>query len=288
MGFYGLGPQDVAVFFYDLVGSHAINQYITMASLTDAQFGYQRPQQPLNILGHQTTGMMLGGEPTTSFSMSKLITQETDMLQDHTGRNDLAIQIGPATQRDILVTGIGLYSGVITDHSVAFTAGGVGTESASFIFNNNQFFNYNNGTNANKDEDIMYVPSTGMKLNLGGLVGTHSVLSANYSTKFNWIKRGVVSDGVGLKDYILELARPIEFSASVEIAQHDYLPQTGATAEGLLDYPSTWELNIYGGSPWAGSIRMTYTVPNARLVSETMGYSDNGIPTVTLQYQGVA
>ena len=248
--------------------------------INSAQFSYSVPKAPLNILGQQTTGQILNGAYSVDFSLSRNLLNQ-DALLTLTGRNDLDLKYATKKTTSEYQNYLHVTGGAITDYSISVSAAGVPEQSASFTFSD--VLPYSGITEASstlteESSALAYVPQSGIQLNLDDQEGTNVVTSANLSIKFNWIKENILRTGESDERFLLELVRPITYTASVDLLLDDYMLDSFS-----FHNPKTWELKIYSDS----ALLNTFTMQNAELVGESVNLSSSSLPTVTLQYQGV-
>jgi len=275
-----IDPSKVSIMMYDGVGTYASGSYVPLYSVTQCNFGYDLPKSDVNILGHRTESSILSGPPSTSFSMSRLWGQGKDILLAHTGRSDLKFHLGKiaaAGTRLNSYTGISLTDGAISNLSISVSAGEVPSISADFIFSDNNFYDLTGAQNGTGAEVLTVIPQTGIQLNIGSQAGNNVVISTNFSMKFNWIKEPRVNDPSSGQRFLMELTRPINYTANIELTMDDYMIDRFSFSN-----PKTWELKIY-----ESSLLATYTMKNPELVGESVNFNSQGIQTVSLQYRGV-
>jgi len=264
--------DNVGLAFWDY---ESLNDWVTLNSITQAAFQYNVPKTNLNILGRPTSGMATDGPIDTSLSFSKNITSD-DNLWSHTGRSDLQFNVMTDLSNNSGISGI-YVSGAISSISVQATVGEVPQMSVDTILSTNGFYSLADvdtaGTTAN-----LYVPATGIQLNVGGQNGTNAIASANFTADFNWMKESRINNPTSGQRFLMELTRPIEYSASVEVILEDYKIDTFAFTN-----PKTWELKIYSDA----SLIDTFTLDNAELVGEAISLTPDGVQTISLTYKGV-
>lgn len=248
--------------------------------INSAQFSYSVPRTPLNILGQQTSNLILNGAYSVDFSLSRNLLN-SDLLLTLTGRNDLDLKYATKKTTSEYQNYIHVTGGAIIDYSISVAAAGVPEQSASFTFSDVLPYSGITGASSAVVEEssaLVYVPQSGIQLNLGDQEGTNIVTSANLSINFNWVKENTLRSGESDGRFLLQLVRPITYTASVDLLLDDYMLDSFSFRN-----PKTWELKIYSES----SLLNTFTMQNAELVGESVNLSSSSLPTVTLQYQGV-
>lgn len=244
-------------------------------SITNASFAYDAPQANLNILGRPTDKMIMDGPVNTSLSFTKNITSD-DEIMSYTGVKGLRFHMASDYSSTTSTSGISV-TGAISTISVSATIGEVPSMSVDALLYSDDFYSIETVTVGSAESENVYIPSTGIQLNVGGQNGSNAIAGANFSANFNWRKEGRINDSVSSGRFSMELARPIEYTASVEIVVDDYRMDAFAFSN-----PKTWELKIYSDT----ALIETFTMENAELIGESLSLTD-GLPTVSLQYKGV-
>lgn len=260
-------------------------------AVTDVGFTQSTPKRELNLLGRQTSDLLMDGPFTYTISISKHLINYDTLWNECTGA-PVGIIIGYKTQRHTTITGyIEAHSGYIESYSMDANVGEVPKASVSFIFDNAKEF-YNSSVTGvytppatSNDYNIAYLPQSGISLNIGSDEGSCLVQSVSFSAKFNIQKEPIVisdvNDSANRGNYFISrVVRPISYNASVTMLLKDY-----RVNEFLFRNPKTWELTLQ--NDLGPSSSQTFTVPNAELVGESVNITAEGIPTVNLEYQGV-
>jgi hypothetical protein len=272
------GAANVGILMYDTLG---IDDWMALNGISQSSFNYDVPKSTIGIMGARPSGQITSGPINTSVSFSKSLSIEDNTVLAHTGRSDIKIHVSTdwvtfnSTQ-----TGINLTGGAISSFSLTAEAGSVPQLSADLIFSDNGFYAVGAAGGAIGVESAAYIPATGIQLNLGGQQGTNAIASTTFSADFNWAKEATVNDPTSGGRFMLELAAPIEYSASVEVVLEDYMID-----QFSFTNPKTWELKLYSEAP--ALLLHTFTMNNAELVGESVNLSRDGLQTVTLQYRGV-
>jgi len=264
--------DNVGVAFWD----YGADDFVIVNGLTQSSFQYNIPKEGLNVLGSQTSGMITSGPIDTSLSISKNMTVNDNLLS-HTGRSDMKFHITTNMDTAYSTSGISL-SGAIQSVSVSAAVGEVPTLSAEMILDTTNFFTRTSVDASAGIGTSVYIPSTGIQLNIGGQNGNNAISSASFAMNFNWIKEARVNNPTSGQRFILELVRPIEYQASVELIVDDYLMDVFGFTN-----PKTWELKLYSDA----ALVHTLTMENAELIGESVNLNSQGLQTVTLQYRGV-
>ena len=256
----------------------SISGEVTLNGISQVGYAYDKPMRNVNILGRQTSDMIMNGPLEVSLTVNKLF-QEGELLVKNTGRNDLIAYVGHNMNSSIIdLDSIQTTGGAIQSLSVSATAGDIPSLSADIIFSDSRFYNNDaNGIAYSGAPDLAYVPPTGVRLNLG--YSSNVLISANYTANFNWVKEGRVgTDLSGDNRFMMELVRPVEYTASVEMAIDTY-----RISAFSFQNSKTWELSIHSDT----ALIHTFALENAELVGESVNLNAEGLQTVTLNYRGV-
>jgi len=266
------GTDGIGLAFWDYL---VTNDWVTLNSITQASFQYNVPKTNLNVLGRPTSQMVIDGPVDTSLSFSKNITSD-DNIWGHTGRSDLQFNIMTDLTSDYGTSGI-YVTGAINSISVQANVGEVPQMSVDAILYTNGFYSFADANTVGTSQNL-YVPATGIQLNVGGQNGTNAIASASFSANFNWVKENRINSPGSGQRFIMELTRPIDYSATVEVILDDYkIDQFSFTN------PKTWELKIYSDT----ALIETFTLDNAELIGESLSLTPDGVQSVSLTYKGV-
>jgi len=274
--------DDVAVAIYDPIVSGG---WVALNSITNSSLEYSVPKSNLNILGAKTSSMITNGPVDVSLRVTQILNSDSPFsypqtVLAYTGLSNLqfhvSLDFNPSSYASD--NGIDLISGAIRDYSVGVQVGELPMLSTDYIFADSDFFAPSQTASTTGMEMIATIPATGIQLNLGNQAGTNVITSANLSASFHWIKEGRINSPSTGSKFFLELSRPVEYNATVDLLLEDYMFDQYSFVN-----PKTFSLSIYGET----SHLTTLTVPNAELVGESVSLNNEGNQVITLQYKGV-
>jgi hypothetical protein len=139
MAYSGILNEHSAVIIYD---PNADDTYL-IEGVLNANFSYSTPRRALNILGAQTSRLILDGSPEYRVSMNQNVVFK-DYFLDRTGDSNirmyLPIDFNKAYDEDAGIPSaekwIFLSGGAITNYGIQVEAGNIPRSTTNFIFDN--------------------------------------------------------------------------------------------------------------------------------------------------------
>jgi len=242
---------------------------IQMSGVTSLEGSYSISESPINIIGKGYTYPMRTGPMQGQFKISKYYIGQEPLLS-YTGDNALSGSINFDDKS------FGFSSGYLSDYSIACSIGSIPSATASIVV----FGDIGSGINSsgtNPHPDIQIPNQGSISINCKGFE-TNRVTDFNYSLRTN--RSPIYKMG---SSYPVQVDRkfPLVQQASFTVEVDDF--ETRKMREYLIK-PKQQDLTISFTNPVNDNAIESFVLKNARLLSESMSSSADGISKVQLNY----